>query len=266
MCVVGPDLVRVKDLARRCNNPSPLDYQDAFNVLKRIYKRRGAAILFKKGYAGREIIPASSRPPILGGHSPALLSVPTPSSHVSQSDVLDHISVLQSDFEIPESPLPTSTRFTTVGYTDASFAVGENKDSISGFTIYVNCTPIMWGSMRQVSGADSTCSSEFVAASVCCKQLTHVENMFRFLGFLCPKPYRLYTDSQASMSIASNTWKMGKIRHIQIRYHLVRGMVLAGDVILVFCVTEDMVADLLTKIMTGSAYDHLSIRFYFLGH
>ena len=68
------------------------------------------------------------------------------------------------------------------------------------------------------------------------------------------------------MSIASNTWKMGKIRHIQIRYHLVRGMVLAGDVILVFWVTEDMVADLLTKIMTGSAYDHLSIRFYFLGN
>ena len=89
--------------------------------------------------------------------------------------------------------------------------------------------------------------------------------MFRFLGFLCPKPYRLYTDSQASMSIASNTWKMGKIRHIQIRYHLVRGMVLAGDVVLIFCVTEDMVADLLTKIMTGAAYDHLSIRFYFLG-
>jgi hypothetical protein len=100
---------------------------------------------------------------------------------------------------------------------------------------------------------------------VCCKQLTHVENMFRFLGFLCPKPYRLYTDSQASMSIASNTWKMGKIRHIQIRYHLVHGMVLAGDVIIIFCVTEDMVADLLTKIMTGAAYDHLAIRFYFLG-
>jgi hypothetical protein len=172
---------------------------------------------------------------------------------------------MQSDLEIPETLLPTSNRFTMVGYTDASFAVGEFKDSISGFTIYVNCTPIMWGSMRQVSGADSTCSSEFIAASVCCKQLTHVENMFRFLGFLCPKPYRLYTDSQASMSIASNTWKMGKIRHIQIRYHLVRGMVLAGDVVLIFCVTEDMVADLLTKIMTGAAYDHLSIRFYFLG-
>jgi hypothetical protein len=42
-------------------------------------------------------------------------------------------------------------------------------------------------------------------------------------------------------------------------------MVMKGDVRLIFCVTEDMVADLLTKILTGSAYDRLSARFYFLG-
>ena len=42
-------------------------------------------------------------------------------------------------------------------------------------------------------------------------------------------------------------------------------MVLAGDVVLIFCVTEDMVADLMTKILTGASYDRLSPRFYFLG-
>ncbi len=81
--------------------------------------------------------------------------------------------------------LPTTTRFTTVGYTDASFAVGEKKVGISSYTILVNCTPLMRGSMQQTTPPDSTCSAEFVAASVCCKQLSHVENMFRFLGFLC---------------------------------------------------------------------------------
>jgi hypothetical protein len=90
--------------------------------------------------------------------------------------------------------------------------------------------------------------------------------MFRFFGFLCPKPYPVYTDSQASLSIASNRQRMGKIRHIQIRCHLVRGMVLNGDVILHFCVTEDMIADLLTKIMSGASYDRLSLRFYFCGN
>jgi hypothetical protein len=260
MCVMGPDLIRVKDLAKRSNKATVADYHEAVKVLKRLFKRRASAILFKRSYAGRELIPSSSR------SNPDLSdSVPVLSSHVSQSDVLDHLHEMQKEMEISEVVLPVSTRFTTVAYTDASFAVGAMKVSTSGYTIFVNCTPIMWGSMTQTSAADSTCSAEFVAVSVCCKQLTHVENMFRFLGFLCARPYPLYTDSQASQSIASNTWKMGQIRHIQIRYHLVRGMVIAGDVVLIFCVTEDMVADLMTKILSGAPYDHLSVRFYFLG-
>jgi hypothetical protein len=95
--------------------------------------------------------------------------------------------------------------------------------------------------------ADSTCAAEFVAASVCAKQLTYFENMFRFLGFTCPKPYVLYTDSQASQSIATIAVKMGKIRHIAIRYHLIRQMVARGEIQFSFFFTEDMIADLMTK-------------------
>ncbi len=90
-------------------------------------------------------------------------------------------------------------------------------------------------------------------------------NMIQFLGFRCPSPYKLYTDSQASLSIASKTYKMGKIRHIAIRYHLVRSLVTNGVIDLVFCVTEDMIADLLTKMLSGAIFDRLSARFYFLG-
>jgi hypothetical protein len=167
--------------------------------------------------------------------------------------------------KIHAPPMPTTTRFTTVCYTDASFAVGELKDSFSGLVIYVNGTPILWGSMCQTTPPDSTSSAEFVAASVCCKQVQHVENMFHFLGFLCPKPYPMYSDSQASMAIAMNSQRMGKIRHIAIRYHLVRVMAANGDVKINFCVTEDMVADLFTKILSGATFDHLAARFYFIG-
>jgi hypothetical protein len=60
LCVNGPDLVRVKDLARRSNAPTLDDYHAAMKVLKRIYKRRHVAILFKKGYAGRDSVSHSS--------------------------------------------------------------------------------------------------------------------------------------------------------------------------------------------------------------
>jgi hypothetical protein len=88
--------------------------------------------------------------------------------------------------------------------------------------------------------------------------------MFRFFGFLCPKPYPLYTDSQAALSIAANANRMGRVRHIAIRYHLVRLMALNGDIFLIYCVTEDMVADVMTKILSGATYTYLATRFYFL--
>jgi hypothetical protein len=272
LCVNGPDLVRVKDLAKRSNSATAADYDDALKVLRRIFKRRSAVIYFKRGYAGRELVPSNTRPVFMdssvstfAANVSSSLDLPTSflESCDSQDDFVLQFEETQKDMDISTLPLPTTQRFTTSAYTDAAFAVGVLKISISGFTIFVNCTPVMWGSIPQTSNVDSTCSAEFVAASICCKQLVHVENMFRFLGFLCPKPYPVYTDSQASLSIASNHQRMGKIRHIQIRYHLVRGMVLNGDVILYFCVTEDMIADLFTKILVGVSYDRLSIRFYF---
>ncbi len=265
--MVGPELVRVKDLARRCNAPTLSDYTDALKVLKRIFKRRESAILFKRGYAGRDLIPSQVRPdpPITSLASTVSPRAVSPPGHLTQEDVLDYFDSRQAAYDIHAVVLPTSTRFVTLAYTDASFAVGESKDSISGFVIFVNGTPVMWGSMRQTSVADSTCAAEFVATSVCCKQLVHVENMFHFLGVACPKPYTVYTDSQASQHISMNSQKLGKVRHIAIRYHLVRGMSSAGDIVLIYFVTEDMVADVFTKIMSGAAFDRLASRFYFHG-
>ena len=86
--------------------------------------------------------------------------------------------------------------------------------------------------------------------------------MVQFLDFSCPKPYRMYTDSQACLKIATNASKMGMVRHLEIRYHLVRCVVLSGDIILEYCITEDMLADLFTKIVTTAQDKRLAIRFY----
>jgi hypothetical protein len=197
LCVVGPELVGVKDLARRCNAPTPSDYNDALKVLKRIFKRRNSAILFKRGYAGRNLIPSQVRsdPPVISLATTPIFRAASPPGNLTQEDVLDYFDSRHIAYNIQTTVLPTSTRFVTLAYTDASFAVDDSKDSnsIFGLVIFVNGTPVMWGStMRQIAIADSTCAAEFVAASVCCKQLVHVENSFRFLGFVCPKPYTVH--------------------------------------------------------------------------
>jgi hypothetical protein len=151
-----------------------------------------------------------------------------------------------------------------VVFGDASFATGELKQSVTGYVIFLNGVPLLWGSLKQTIVVDSSCSAEFVAASVACKQLIHAENMIAFLGFSCVKPYRMYTDSMACLHIATNPARLGNVRHLQIRFHLVRCYVSLGDVEMVYCVTEDMVADLLTKVVSGAQDRRLSLRFYSL--
>ncbi len=44
---------------------------------------------------------------------------------------------------------PTNKRFTKVAYSDASFAVGDTKQSVTGFVVMVNGVPLLFGSLKQ---------------------------------------------------------------------------------------------------------------------
>jgi hypothetical protein len=72
----------------------------------------------------------------------------------------------------------------------------------------------------------------------------------------------MYTDSEACLKIATNSAKLGKVRHLEIRYHLVRCLILSGNIVLAYCITEEMLADLFTKIVTTAQDKRLAIRFY----
>jgi hypothetical protein len=286
LCVMGPELLRVKDLARRSNEYTAVDYKEAMKVLKQIFSRREHRIVITRGAAGKELVPSSVRSVVLPceGDGDGLLLGGYPRDETglpiaeSQNEVLQRSLLLaqrvspRSEYTVPDHEhlnicrvmLPINARYSLVMYADASFAVGERKQSVSGFVIYLNGVPILWGSLKQTIVVDSSCSAEFVAASIACKQLLHAENMVSFFGVTCPRPYRFYTDSQACLHIASNSARLGNVRHLQIRYHLVRCCVSLGDMEMVFCVTEEMVADLFTKLVMAAQDTRLTLRFYSL--
>jgi hypothetical protein len=283
---MGPELLRVKDLARRANKYSEADYREAMKVLKRVYARKEHGIIMTRGAAGKELVPSSSRPKSVQPETAGDASDASPSPHDEigtliggeQNELLQKMllsarrvspsgeyDVLDSEtIDIRRVELPINSRYRLTVYSDASFAVGELKQSVSGYVVYLNGIPILWGSLKQTIVVDSSCSAEFVAASIACKQLLHAENMISFFGFSCPKPYCFYTDSKACLHIATNAMRLGNVRHLLIRYHLVRCCVSLGDVEMFFCVTEEMVADLFTKLVVAAQDTRLTFRFYSL--
>jgi hypothetical protein len=290
LCVLGPELLRVKDLARRSNSFTSSDYEDGLKVLKRISERKLHGIVIYRNAATREILPAYSRPSFddppqvhdVGDflaspdgsevtlkslcQAKAIVSLPSSPGNGddSVSTSLPYVVPDDDAIDIPRMELPVNPRYRLLAFGDASFAIGVLKQSVSGFVIYLNGVPLMWGSLKQTIVVDSSCSAEFVAASIVTKQILNAENMIAFFGFSCPKPYRLYTDSMACLHIGTNPAKLGNVRHLHIRYHLVRCVVSFGDIAMFFCVTEAMIADLFTKIVSGAQDTRLSVRFYSL--
>jgi hypothetical protein len=61
---MGPELLRVKDLARRSNNFTIEDYNQALDVLNCIKDRKTLGVIYRKEGASKENVPANTR---LGG-------------------------------------------------------------------------------------------------------------------------------------------------------------------------------------------------------
>ena len=60
------------------------------------------------------------------------------------------------DVDIVPVILSFNLRYSLVAYGDASFATGDTKQSVSGFVVYLNGVPILWGSLKQTIVVDSS--------------------------------------------------------------------------------------------------------------
>ncbi|KAG2759094.1 hypothetical protein Pcac1_g28834 [Phytophthora cactorum] len=70
-------------------------------------------------------------------------------------------------------------------------------------------------------------------------------------------PVKIYEDNQGSIALAKNPEFHKRTKHIDIRYHFVRERVEDGQVVLQYCSTKDMKADLMTKPITAVQFESL---------
>ncbi|GJP51604.1 hypothetical protein CLOM_g10756, partial [Closterium sp. NIES-68] len=57
----------------------------------------------------------------------------------------------------------------------------------------------------------------------------------------------VFVDNQSAIALAQNACLHGRTKHMQVRWHFIREMVAAGEVILQWCPTNRQAADILTK-------------------
>jgi hypothetical protein len=140
------------------------------------------------------------------------------------------------------------TRRTLEGYADADGSMAKDQRAITGYAFLIDGSAISWSSKRQEIISLSTTKSEYVAA-------THGMKEALWLHSLLSEVFRdattLFSNNQAAIALTRDHQYHMCMKHIDMCYHWIRWVIEQGSLRLVYCPTDDMVADALTKAVTG---------------
>jgi hypothetical protein len=143
------------------------------------------------------------------------------------------------------------------GWCDADW--GNNEDhrrSVTGYVFKLGNSLITWNSQQQKTVAKSTMEAEYMSASSATSEAMYLRQLMAELGY--PQScVVLHSDNSACVAVASNPGHHRKSKHIDIHHHYCREQVAAGTIKMVQVASEDQLADVLTKPLSGKLHYNL---------
>lgn len=115
---------------------------------------------------------------------------------------------------------------------------------------------ISWCSKKQKCVAQSTAEAEYVAACSEAREVVWLRKLLSGLFGISTESTTIFCDNKSCVKISMNPVFRDKSKHIEIKYHYLRPMVLRKAVELKYISTNDQTADILTKPLP-------KVKFYF---
>jgi len=138
-------------------------------------------------------------------------------------------------------------RHDLVGYTNADRASQSHRHAISGYAFLIDSGAISWRSRKQELVTLSTAEAEYVAATHTVKEAIWLQKLIFELFPTLSAQTTMFCDNQATLILTTTDNYHARTKHINIRYHFIRHVVETGALNLIYCSTDDMIADILTK-------------------
>ena len=135
-----------------------------------------------------------------------------------------------------------------VTYVDASYATCRDTfRSTTGYVILIAGGAVCWKSRLQTNIAQSSTEAEYMAYRDVAQHVLWETNLLHEMNVELPKPYDVLTDSASAMKIVENRMFHNRTKHIAVRYHMVRDLVLKQILRFTKVKRVKNVGDMLTK-------------------
>ena len=161
-------------------------------------------------------------------------------------------------------------------WSDASFQrCVDTRRSTTGLVIMMAGGPVSWRSHRQKTVAQSSCESEYMALTETGKELVWLRGLLEELGVSewvkastvtvgQKEPGKdwlsIQGDNQGSIALANRPLINGNSKHIHPSWHWIREKALAKELDLIYCPTQNMVADFFTKPLPTPRFRELRLK------
>jgi hypothetical protein len=146
------------------------------------------------------------------------------------------------------------------GYADATFASNHDLTSTSRNVFMLNGGAITWHSKKETTPTLSTADAEFTSMAKASKEIVWLRNLYNELGDEPKTATTLHGDNKSAIVIATNAQFHQRSKYFELHKLYLRDKIWNRQITLIYCPTNDMTADVLTKVsgtLMHSAYVRL---------
>ena len=152
----------------------------------------------------------------------------------------------------PEAPLE--------GWVDANWAgYRDSRRSTTDYVFKINGSLIVWSSRRQATVASSTVEAEYVAAAEAAREAVWLRGLLEEIDCKITSATVLHCNNQGSIRLSFNPAMHQRMKHINIKHHMIRELIEKSVVSLVYIPTASQQADILTKGLRGPRHSENSV-------
>jgi hypothetical protein len=145
------------------------------------------------------------------------------------------------------------------GYSDADWAQNKgDRKSVTGYIFEMAGAPVTWSSKGQATIALSSTEAEYVALTATAREAIWLRSVLAEMGRPARRGTTIYEDNESAMKLVNNPVLHARSKHIDICHHAVRQFAKDGKIVVERKPTDVMVADMLTKPVSGRRVQYLA--------
>ena len=136
--------------------------------------------------------------------------------------------------------------------------MAEDHCAISGYAFLIDGSAVLWSSKQQEIVFLSTTEREYVAVTHSSKEALWLCSLISEVFGNITSPTTLFSDNQVAIVLTCDHQYHPCMKHIDMQYYWIHWVVKKGSIQLIYCLTDDMVANALTKVLPSAKVKHFA--------